>query len=708
MKITHLPSSTPYQLHPQAQLAVERTNPFFHDYAEQTVPLDIPASDHNRTLLGYPDLLGTPQRQATIDAAISDGEYHAVCRQAVLSAQRKGNISTAFYINDGALYSRLQDTRLRDIFKDDTITFTGSTLAEKVANAIAECRLLRQGTSAYCDRLAIFPILVTDDSGATDAARKYKAVNLIDTTTHDFEGAAQRTETVNGQSVTLAPGYYISPFVKTAYVLRRLFQHYGYTLQPSLLTHTAPFTDMVFLNNVIDTIANGRIALPDILPDITVSETLALFRKKFRMEFMPDEQERTVAVVFLKDMADAAPAADLTQCLTEEPTIQYKAPKEYKRTVLKAKETVPDDPDTDTTISKYSGKTVASSYDNLAALAQANPAAFLYPVTGTFLKPVAVPPIGMVGGYYVTNALVAEATIPYDTGEENEGETTEIPECIPAMRSLFGAGYLYTLQFSAQDTFGGSASRRGYIHPYVGDYATVNSSLNTPGQSGNSGETSTISSPANTFMPMLCFSFIANGTAFGTITPYDPNSDPSNPTRLSDYALHYHGEDGIFERFHRMEDTLLRNALDTVKMRLLIPQHLKQTLPATAKVTVRGTALLLDKLKFTLGGKDAPQECDLRTLLPPSSITLSPSLDSLLPNNAQTYRWKVAEATTEFITQAEYQAGMADAPTYTGAFYLECPTAEMVGGQFHAITSYDSDGTRYWRTTRHLTVEIIQ
>ena len=685
MKIIHLPSSQPYQLHPDTQLSVERTNPFFHDYAEQTVPLDIPASDHNRALLGYPDLLGQPQRQATIDASISDGEYHAVCRQAVLSAQRKGNISTAFYINDGALYSRLQGTRLREIFREegDTIAFTGVSLAAKVANAIAECRLLRQGTSAYSDRLAIFPILVTDDSGATDASRKYKAVNLIDPTTHDFEGAAQRTETVNGQTVSLSPGYYISPFVKTAYVLQRVFAHIGYTLAPSLITHTAPFTDMVLLNNVIDTIVNGYIRLSDIIPDVTVTDMLALFRKKFRCEFAADEQTRTISVIFLKDMAEATPAADLTSCLTEEPTIQYKAPKDYKRTVLKAKETVPDDPALNTSNS------TGGTYDNLASLVQANPAAFLNAATGGYYKPMAY-----TTGLFrpmVVYQLVAEATIPYDTGEDNDTEEVEIPERMPAMRSLFGASYLCSEQrVTGLNLFASIEAQKGYIHPYVGDYVTVNSTL---------GETESPATTANNTLPMLCFSFITNGKSLGTITPYDPNSSPTNPTRLSDYALHYHGADGIFERFHRVNDTLLRNALDTVKLRLLIPQHLKQSLPAPAKVTVRGTALLIDKLKFTLGGKDAPQECDLRTLLPPSGLSSAPLLADLLPHTLWTHHWEPHEETVE-VSESEFNAALASNGMEfgeTGMYCLELPTATLVGTPLHPYTRYSLRDGKYYR-----------
>lgn len=57
MKIVHLASEEAYQLAPGTQLEVERTNLFFNDYGEQTLPIDLPDTDLNRKLTGYSDLL---------------------------------------------------------------------------------------------------------------------------------------------------------------------------------------------------------------------------------------------------------------------------------------------------------------------------------------------------------------------------------------------------------------------------------------------------------------------------------------------------------------------------------------------------------------------------------------------------------------------------------------------------------------------------
>ena len=145
MKITNLDKGKTYQLGEGAKLEVERTNPFFNDYGETTTPLDIPASDYNRMILGYPDTFGLREKMVAANVSIEDGEYFAQCRQIVLSAQHKGNISSSFYINDGSFYSKIQNVKLKSIFKDEMIPGC-STLDE----CISFCRSLIGGKNENC------------------------------------------------------------------------------------------------------------------------------------------------------------------------------------------------------------------------------------------------------------------------------------------------------------------------------------------------------------------------------------------------------------------------------------------------------------------------------------------------------------------------------------------------------------------------------
>ena len=139
MKITNIEKGEDYNLKPDTQIQVERTNPFFNDYGEQTTPLELSSSERNRRILGFPDSFGRRVKMTATDVAIQDGEYFAQCRQVVLSAQYKGGISTSFYINDGSFYSRIQKIKLKDVFKGEFIP--GVNTVEK---GIEFCRKLRR------------------------------------------------------------------------------------------------------------------------------------------------------------------------------------------------------------------------------------------------------------------------------------------------------------------------------------------------------------------------------------------------------------------------------------------------------------------------------------------------------------------------------------------------------------------------------------
>lgn len=102
------------------------------------------------------------------NVSIEDGEYFSQCRQIILSAQHKGNISSSFYINDGSFYSKIQNVKLKSIFKDEMVPGC-STIEE----CIKFCKSLVGGSNENYD---IFPVLLTDDSGK-DEGYNYKILN---------------------------------------------------------------------------------------------------------------------------------------------------------------------------------------------------------------------------------------------------------------------------------------------------------------------------------------------------------------------------------------------------------------------------------------------------------------------------------------------------------------------------------------------------
>ena len=108
MKIVHS-SGKAYQLAPDTQIEIERPNLFFNDYGEQSLPVDLPDTDLNRELTGYPDMVANRKKpQTDITCSIRDGDYCVTARQAILGAKRKEKITTTFYMNEGSFLSRIE------------------------------------------------------------------------------------------------------------------------------------------------------------------------------------------------------------------------------------------------------------------------------------------------------------------------------------------------------------------------------------------------------------------------------------------------------------------------------------------------------------------------------------------------------------------------------------------------------------------------
>lgn len=704
MKITNLDKGKTYQLGEGAKLEVERTNPFFNDYGETTTPLDIPASDYNRMILGYPDTFGLREKMVAANVSIEDGEYFAQCRQIVLSAQHKGNISSSFYINDGSFYSKIQNVKLKSIFKDEMIPGC-STIDE----CISFCRSLIGGKNEDYD---IFPVLLTDDSGK-DTGYDYKILNgwgnqqklpdakywrfkntggyeyvaapgAYDFVTcagksNRFQGEFSRTEYVNEIPVSLTRGYYISPFIRANYVLKRVFKYFGYDLQENFFTRTEPFTKMVLVNNVIDVLVNGHIRIEDLLPDVSVSDFLSVFRKKFLCEFISDEGTHQASIIFLKDAVESAPVADLTRQMTEEPTLSYKTASDYKRVVLRAKHQADSDAE--------------DSYDDLKDMLAKNTGAYFDKVDGCFYKD------GYSGNYHV-KSKIGEGSQSYDTGEEDtDTQDIEIPEMIPETRTL-------KYRQSADDD---TISREMGRFLYIGSYATLNSSMKVATEDNSESSEEAVTTPV-----MLAFPYVStDGMPCGTVTAYDihyeydnrfgPPSHASEESlyrKIFDYALVYNGDDGIFEKFYRQYDLLLRNSLQELKVKLLLTQSQKQNLPSYAKVVIRGVSFFFNKLKFTLGGKSEPTESELRTIALTTPIHEASRMIDVMPAMSCGYKWVGHEETVE-VSESAYNNSGDDKDRTFKIIYPPLPSAEYVGQKYGLQKTFVSQKTRHATMFRH-------
>lgn len=409
------------------------------------------------------------------------------------------------------------------------------------------------------------------------------------------------------------------------------------------------------------------------------SPIFSLFSEKFLCEFVSDEGTHQASIIFLKDAVESAPAADLTRQMTEEPTLSYKTASDYKRVVLRAKHQADSDAD--------------DSYDDLKDMLAKNTGAYFDKVDGCFYKD------GYSGNYHV-KSKIGEGSQSYDTGEEDtDTQDIEIPEMIPETRTL-------KYRQSADDD---TISREMGRFLYIGSYATLNSSMKVATEDNSESSEEAVTTPV-----MLAFPYVStDGMPCGTVTAYDihyeydnrfgPPSHASEESlyrKISDYALVYNGDDGIFEKFYRQYDLLLRNSLQELKVKLLLTQSQKQNLPSYAKVVIRGVSFFFNKLKFTLGGKSEPTESELRTIALTTPIHEASRMIDVMPALSCGYRWVGHEETVE-VSGSEYENSGDDKDRTFKIIYPPLPSAEYVGQKYGLQKTFVSQKTRHATMFRH-------
>lgn len=639
MNITH-PSGEAYDLLPDTEIEITRFNPFFNDLGEQSVPIALPPTDKNMRLLGHPDRLDNAGKvPSRVDAVINSGAYSVVARQAILSARKNESVQTSFYLNEGAFYEKIEDLTLSEIFADKKVQFSDVDAAIVFMTGLL---------TADDPRFAVFEVL-TDNYALNEV---YPAASGA-----YFYKERETEEVIDDTRVTVPKGFYISPFVKVRHVLEEVLTHLGYRLGASLFDYV-PFRNMVFLNNNLDTIVGAAINYVDIIPNITVKTLFSILRK-FNLEVYPDEINRVVHLVQFDSALNETPSVDITQYVVSHPLIDYSGdytqvklsseqlslPGELSRlTYLSGKNT------TRRTIKVGSGDTGSLS---LFEIVNQYPTAYVDSSEGALVRD------GVRGDRIITERI-APLSMPYYDGGPIPVEEYSFPDVVPAFYGLA---------------------------PYVGQGRTLQSKIEL--QSSVSGEDvedlqDETASPEE-LKAMLCLYYRKNGYCTGTLYNYDFEGN-----RLWDYALTWYGADGIFERFWRSRDTLMRNAMLSVELDVVLPEHLKISLPSMRRVSYKGQNYLLSQLQYSTKA-NSQSMCSLLSTKLQSPVSRARASSAIL--RGRKYKWIVRRTYSVTGTPGRPLAyRFASEPV---AFYPPDPTEEQYnsGGRYYERTYVVEYGT---------------
>ena len=684
MKIINVQAGQAYDLEPGTQIEMERTNLFFNEWGEQSVPMELPDTDRNRALCGYPDLAANVKRpSADIPCRIQDGAFCQPARQAILGARRGESISTAFYLGEGSFLAKLDETLVSDVFGDETVYG-----CESVEDCVEFCQELADG-SRRDERFAIFPCLLQSDKTDEDGNTVFDWLNRYGYETASgvwndfvqtngnggFYNATARTIQDGEDTIHIPAGCYIAPFLRANYVLKRVMAHFGYELQENFFTRTEPFPDMVLVHNCCDALLAGRIYLADLVPNCTCATLLDVFRKKFCCEFVTDEVAGTATIVLMNELLDTTPQANLTPYVVGHTLLE--TPEAYKRIVLQSEDNAESDLDGDNP-ENLSAMLKDYKYISLDGRKQGycrSGFKFSKSTNGRVLLTVS----------YLQDHLT-DAAMPYDAGDSTEAEEISVPDCQLSMR--------HATYFTV------AGSRRPYdtpTYPFVGEGKFCHSLLVPESGSIDSGTTEEGSASGAETPVMLAFYGKVDNMPCGTVTGYIESGRNGLGKDIGNYSLTYVGPKGIFERFWRRTDALYRNSLLTLTASLLLPQSHKQSLNPHLPVIIGGQRLLPDVIRYTLGGENEPQDCTFRTLRLYQPVEEAPDAYGYVTYSGSTdeYNW-LPKSDYYTATQSQYEES-EEKDRLPVTIYPDAPKAEYDDGGKHYLQGfYQKTGDEYY------------
>ena len=658
MEILH-PSGEAYDLPAGAALEITRTNPFFNETGEQSLPVSLPLTAKNKRLLGYinrTDLNRKPEREITV--IIRDGIYQQPARQVIFGVTTDA-IDTTFYFRNGDFYTRLKNLTMSEVFCQEV----------RYGSIYELNQAYYQWCSGSYEMLSIFPIAVNDESNEG----KYKILNRIDhnSGTGDMSkylplyNITARTETRNDGSqsypVDIPAGYYITPFVRVKWMLKTIFSHIGFTLNDNRFLSDPYLSELVVLNNTADAVASLSFVISDLLPAGKIADFLDILRQRFRCEYILKE-DQTVDIRFLDDILRDYNFTDLSNTVATRPSLRFS---EYKRLHLTQESTK--------NIYKrvnYSDFIEDMKYVQIIDKGFAtgeNLFNYLCPETNNIIHR------GIRGHEILNNTVCNLSEIDMDDSEIEQEEVLladPLPESVEIRNE-----------------------KRFDQYPYVGDYKCIRSVLTISGE-----EDSLLEDTEKEKMKwMLCFNA---GTKVGTEGKWKCGSvDFYDESGVAQSSLRTIGVNGLYNKWHRSYDILLRNTLDDVEIDHIIPESVKNSLSGVDPVMINNQPLLPNTIDYVIGAKT-------RTTCKWKSLRITPPINlPTIPEDGfpqAKYYWKrMIETDNDYMAESwQYVNGVPDIE------YFPEPTEEEYknGGRYHnrvwdcVVTGGDEEYIGRWFT----------
>jgi len=422
-----------------AALEIERTNPLFNEQGSYSLPFSIKRSPHNDYVLGFPDVYERKERFEDKQAVnVRAGILNENATLELFETTDK--VEGTIYLYESSFYNKVQEVKLTTVFdgierwfmpKKETLT--DEERAQYVAHIVDMLDKMITTIPDGKQDFTIFPAVIDGEAEikSTISAPQIKPsqiMNEVEAVFSNDKPTEYRLKARNkiiqtdddNSTITIPVGYAVSPFLKLSYVLKKIFEYFGYQLESSLLDTDPQCKRWYVLNNTMDAIMPGYFIESQLVPDCTVNEFLNIIRKGMCADFKIFNSSKTAKIIFFNDVLDSKPDIDLTPYLIKSyEKITHVKPKQVRLTINKS---LPFSESATETLSEFKKKYPGYNPKEMPILSQG---VFPFYSQNSIWK-VYDPLPGWLYNEYKTDRL-SSLNFDYDTNDDIAREENKIP-----------------------------------------------------------------------------------------------------------------------------------------------------------------------------------------------------------------------------------------------------------------------------------------
>lgn len=571
-------------------IAVEEKSPIMNDRGSQTVPATVPPTPHNLLITGFAhrlDCAAAPMRNKT--CAVVDGVYHRTGIINLVSASRKDGVTFNIGFDNSEAYEAWKKKKMNEL----TLPVIGSGDVDALRATLQTAYTEGDGGD-----FAVFPIAVEREeisSGNTKVVY-WGMINQVNSGTL-VSGARAQRQPVGGtpMDVTVPNGYGVSPFLYVWRALELVFSALGYEIEANPFK-VGDLAKLVILNNVADCIVNGYLRYSDLMPDCEVKAFLTSLYVRFGLVYLLNQDTKKVKLELVCNIIAKQVRKDITDVLAEWPTVNFEAHKQLK---LSAKTSLYNAEPTNARLEDYlNGASLANiNIVDERSSSDVNTKKLIYErITGKFYR------WDEDNDQYTDSVSGWFAWDPQTEGVESNELSSE-DECVPMLQvdGVYYPGYIT-----------GAVHRHSYIKGRESDKEKNQTPL----------------------------AFVISYGQRGRITP--PGDAP-----VGSLSLLFQYSDGLFSRFWKGYDAILRHAFEKVEITARMTPSQLLGLKLLEPVKIQGQPLLIDGFDYTL---PAPARAEVTMTLRTLRLKDAENLDGeqnipAIGNATKTWKWVFASDT---------------------------------------------------------------